>query len=235
MENNKSNLSKAISKSTEITHEKMMQLLGYAYDTTLKGLPGEKSVYTLVDDYLSKYDRETAISKLINNQTAKAATSGFVTGFGGFVTMPVTIPANIATVVVFQMRMIAAIACIRGYDLESDQVQTFVYVTLAGSTIADIVKRTGIVISNKMANKLVTKIPRTVLTKINQKVGFRLVTKFGTKGSVNLWKLIPVAGAVVGGGVDTLSTRTIARFAKKTFTETGINLGDNIFLPKNEL
>jgi len=84
------------------------------------------------------------------------------------------------------MRMIAAIALIRGYDLNSDQVQTFVYATLAGTTVSGIMKKTGIVIGNKVAMKVMQKIPGTVLTKINQAVGFRMVTKFGTKDAVNL-------------------------------------------------
>lgn len=39
------------------------------------------------------------------------------------------------------MRMVAAIAAIRGYDLKSDQVQTFVYASLTGTTVADITKK----------------------------------------------------------------------------------------------
>ena len=131
-----------------------------------------------------KYDKEIAIKKLINFQTTKAATSGFVTGFGGVLTMPVTIPANVYSVILFQMRMIAAIALIRGYDLNSDQVQTFVYATLAGTSLTNIMKQTGIVVGNKMLLGVVKKIPGKTLTKINQAVGFRMVTKFGKKAQL---------------------------------------------------
>jgi len=219
-------------KETTITQNKMMQTLDYAYGKTLTGLPGQKDINELVDDYLSKYDSETAINKLVNYQTTKAATSGFVTGFGGVLTMPVTIPANVSSVILFQMRMIAAIALIRGYDLNSDQVQTFVYATLAGTTVSGIMKKTGIVIGNKVAMKVMQKIPGTVLTKINQAVGFRMVTKFGTKGAVNLWKVVPVAGAVVGGSFDTITTRSIAKLARKTFTDVGIDMGDGTIIDK---
>mgnify|MGYP001157835770 CR=1 FL=1 len=129
--------------TAEVTQEKMMQTLDWAYDKTLTGLPGQKDIHDLVNDYLSKYDKETAIKKLINFQTTKSATSGFVTGFGGVLTMPVTIPANVSSVILFQMRMIAAIALIRGYDLNSDQVQTFVYATLAGTSLTNVMKQTG--------------------------------------------------------------------------------------------
>ncbi|WP_146552585.1 EcsC family protein [Rummeliibacillus sp. SL167] len=221
--------------AVNITQEKMLQTLDWAYEKTLTGLPGQKNIQELVEDYLSKYDKETAINKLINFQTTKAATSGFITGFGGVITMPVSIPANVTTVILFQMRMIAAIALIRGYDLKSDQVQTFVYATLAGSSVSDIMKKTGIVIGNKMLLGVVKKVPGKTLTKINQAVGFRLVTKFGTKGAINLGKAVPFAGAIVGGTFDTVTTRTIAKLAKKTFTEIGIDIGDGTIINKDEL
>lgn len=92
----------------------MLKALDWSYEATLNGLPGQKTVDDLVEDYLSKYDKETAIKKLVNFQTTKAAVSGFVTGFGGVITMPAALPLNVTTVILFQMRMIAAIAKIRG-------------------------------------------------------------------------------------------------------------------------
>ncbi|MCM0582665.1 EcsC family protein [Weissella diestrammenae] len=222
------------SKTGQISEETMSQALDWAYDKTLNGIPGQKSIDDLIDDYLSKYDKETAIDKLISYQTTKAAVSGFVTGFGGVITMPVTIPANITTVILFQMRMIAAIAKIRGYNLNSDQVQTFVYATLAGTSVADMMKKSGIVIGNKLAINVVKKIPGKTLTKINQAVGFRLATKFGTKGVVNLGKMVPVLGAGIGGVFDMTTTRTIAKYAKQTFTESGIDLGDGTIISQGE-
>lgn len=229
------NIKKATDSTSELTQEKMLQTLDWAYDKTMNGLPGQKHLDELVNDYLSKDDVETAINKLIAFQTTKAAASGFITGFGGLLTMPVTIPANITTVILFQMRMIAAIAKMRGYDLNSDQVQTFVYATLAGTTVTDIMKKTGIVVGNKMLLGVVKKIPGKTLTKINQMVGFRLVTKFGSKGAINLWKAVPVAGAVVGGTFDTVTTKSIGSLAKKTFTNDGIAVGDGTIIQKSDL
>ncbi|GFH41512.1 hypothetical protein Hs30E_00630 [Lactococcus hodotermopsidis] len=147
--------------------------------------------------------------------------------------MPVAIPANITTVILFQMRMIAAIALIRGYDLHDDQVRTFVYATLAGTTVSDLVKKTGIVFGNKLGVSLVKKIPGKVLTKINQAVGFRLATKFGSKGLINLGKMVPVIGAGIGGAFDTATTLQIAKLAKKSFSELGLNVGNGTILAKD--
>ena len=133
------------------------------------------------------------------------------------------------------MRMIATIAYMRGYDLKSDQVQTFVYAALTGTTVADIAKKAGIVVAEKLAQGMIKKIPGEVLKRINQAVGFRLVTKFGQKGVVNLGKMIPVAGALIGAGVDTISTQVIANHARSVFTSNGINLGDDLIIDIDEI
>ncbi|MFZ2572451.1 MAG: hypothetical protein WAX19_03745, partial [Trichococcus flocculiformis] len=57
------------------------------------------------------------------------------------------------------------------------------------------------------------------LTKINQKVAFRLVTKFGEKGVINLGKLVPIVGGVIGASVDGVGTKIIGNQAKKLFVE----------------
>lgn len=79
------------------------------------------------------------------------------------------------------------------------------------------------------------KVPGRTLTRINQAVGFRLVTKFGTKGVVNLWKAVSVAGAFVVGSIDTVTTRVIAKIAKKTLSDEGIDIGDGTILNQKEL
>lgn len=219
----------------KIDENSMMQVLDWAYDTTINGVPGQKKIQELADDYLKNDDVDTAISKMIAFQTSKAAISGFVTGFGGFLTLPVTIPANVTSVILVQMRMIATIAYMRGYDLKSDQVQTFVYAALTGTTVADIAKKAGIIVAEKLAQGMIKKIPGEVLKRINQAVGFRLVTKFGQKGVVNLGKMIPVAGALIGAGVDTVSTQVIANHALSVFTSNGINLGDDLIIDIDEI
>lgn len=115
------------------------------------------------------------------------------------------------------MRMIACTAYMAGFDLNCDQTQTFVYACLAGVAINGVIKQAGIKFGIKFANGLIKKIPGKVLTKINQKVGFRFITKFGTKGIVNFGKLIPGVGAVIGGGLDLVETKIIADRAYKWF------------------
>lgn len=123
-----------------------------------------------------------------------------------------------------QMRMIACLAYMGGYDTNSDQVQTLVYACLAGISIDQILKQAGIQFGNKFVMAMVKKIPGEVLTKINQKVGFRFVTKFGTKGIVNIGKAVPVVGGVISGGFDFVETKVIANRAYKMFINGDFNV-----------
>lgn len=206
-----------------ITQEQMMNILDKCYDASMKGLPNMPSSTDLALEYLDRYkDTKIAAQKLINTQIVKCTTSGFLTSLGGLIVLPVALPANIASVIYVQMRMIAALAVMGGFNPQDDEVQTLVYVCLAGMSIGDICKQTGIHFTTKLTTSLIKKIPGTVLTKINQKVGFRFVTKFGTKGIVNLGKAVPIVGGIVGGGLDFVGTKTIANRAYNVFVLNNI-------------
>jgi len=198
---------------------KGLQILDSLYAKCLDGIPKvSKPVEELARDYTKKYGyTDKAIDKLIQNQLSKNTINGFVTSFGGFITMPVTLPANITSVLYVQMRMVAAIAIIRGYDLNDDEVQTFVYGCMVKKAMSDIFKQGGVQVANKVSINAIKKIPGKTLTAINQKVGYRFITRAGTKGTINLTKSVPIVGAGVGGTIDFVTTKLIANRAKKVF------------------
>lgn len=202
-----------------------MQLLDKLYDQSVHGIAKvSPPIEVLANNYLEKSkDTPTAAKKFINYQIAKCTTSGFLTGLGGLITLPVAIPANVGSVMYVQMRMIACLAHMGGYDTNSDQVQTLVYGCLAGISIDQILKQAGIKFGNKFAMAMVKKIPGEVLIKINQKVGFRFLTKFGAKGIINIGKAVPVVGGIIGGGFDFVETKAIANRAYKMFIDGNFN------------
>lgn len=213
-----------------VSEQDMMRFLDEAYKKVLDGIPRvSPPVKTFAEDYLKKHKtKEAACKSMMKNQIIKCTTSGAIAGFGGLITLPVTLPANIANVLYVQMRMIACTAYMAGYDLNSDQTQTFVYACLAGVAVNQLLKKVGIKIGEKVFGNLIDKIPGKVLIAINKKVGMRLLTKYGTKGAVNLGKLMPGVGAVVGGGLDFLETKIIANRAYKWFFENNLEINDDI-------
>ena len=220
----KNTVSKASKKVEEkiqvnLTEQQMMEILNTLYIKSIDGIPKVSlPIDDLVKDYLDKNeDVEKAAESLINNSIVKCGTSGFLTSFGGFATLIAALPANITSVIYVQLRMCCAIAKMAGYDIYSDQVQTFIFVCLTGSAMTDILKQAGVKFGEKLGISMIKKIPGKTLTAINKKVGFRFVTKFGEKGIVNLGKVIPVVGGVVGGGFDIASTSVIGKNAYSIF------------------
>lgn len=196
----------------------MMKALDWAYEKAISGLPGMDSALVLAQKYLSQDGNiHDKVNSLIRWQNAKAGTSGFITGLGGIITLPVAVPANLASVLYIQIRMIAAIAYIGGYDLRDDKVKSLVYMCLVGNFMKDILQETGIRVGVKLTAQVVSGISEKTLLLINQRMGFRLLSAYGRKGAINLSKVVPVAGGIIGGSLDVFATNLIGNVARKTF------------------
>ena len=204
--------------SKEFTESTMTKMLDWGYDKAVNGVPGMNSAQELAESYMdeNKTLAENANS-LIRWQITKAGTSGFISGLGGIMTLPVTLPANITSVIFVQIRMIAAIAHMAGHELHNDKVKSLVYICLTGNAAKDILKGVGITVGTKLTQSAIKSISGKTIVAINQKVGFRLVTKFGEKGAVNLGKGLPLVGGIVGATFDTVTTNTIGNVARNAF------------------
>jgi hypothetical protein len=162
-------------------------------------------------------DIEKAIARLIRTHARLAGSAGFITGVGGLITLPVAIPASVGSTYMLAARMTAAIAHLRGYDIKSDDVRSTVLITMLGSSGAEVLKDVGIQAGQKSVAAVLKKVPGTFFIRINKAVGFRLVTKAGTKGVLNMTKIVPLVGAPIGAGMEVASIRAIAVYAKRNF------------------
>ncbi len=177
-----------------------------------------KGARTTADEALdASADVEQAIKKLIATHRRFVGVTGFATGFGGLATMAVTVPADVVSFQVTSTRMIAGIAHLRGHDLSSEYTRSLVLVCLLGASGTQVMSEAGIQLGTKAATSALRKLPGHMLVRLNQKVGFRLVTKFGQKGVVNLVKVIPVLGGGIGAGVNVTGISLLAGYAKRNF------------------
>jgi EcsC protein family len=162
-------------------------------------------------------DRDAAVRKVVASHVRLAALSGFVTGLGGVVTLPVAVPAAAAGLYVLATRMSAGIAHLRGYDIGTAEVRTAVLVSLLGSAGASVLKRAGVEFGRRSAAFALERMSAALLVEINKRVGYTLIAKAGEKGLLGLGKLVPFVGGPIGATVDGLSCRTIATYAMNTF------------------
>jgi len=213
----------------KLTESVISQALDFAYDKAINGFVGMDSALDLVESYKKAHpnDKRRQADALIKWHIAMGATSGFLTGLGGLITLPITIPANIASVLFIQVRMIVAIAVIGGYDPKDDRVKSFVYSCLVGNAVYDTLKDTGIKIGERIVlKKVISAISGGTLVRINRFVGFRLITKFGEKGLINLGKMVPIVGGVLGGTMDAVWVASVGKTAKLLFVEDGVEVDD---------
>jgi hypothetical protein len=163
-------------------------------------------------------DTEEAIRRIVNETTAAAGTTGFVTGLGGFVTLPATLPANITGQAILNARMVGSIAHLRGWDLHDEVVRNAVLIAVAGGSPNAVLAEFGVTVGRKLTETAIKRLPIEIIRAINKRAGFMLIAKYGTKRSaVTLAKFVPVVGGIVGGTVDAGFTRIVARAAKKAF------------------
>ncbi len=83
----------------------LMKALNLVYEKAIEGVPGTSGIPGLgsVEDFARGYMEgegsiEDKVDSLIRFQVAKASASGFVSGLGGFLTLPVTLPTNLVSV-----------------------------------------------------------------------------------------------------------------------------------------
>ena len=192
----------------------MTNILNNIYDSAINGRAVELS-----NEYIDRYGRtELAIDKLVSCQRRKCTTTGFVTGLGGLVSIPVTLPADLYSSLVIQVNMIVAIAVIRGYDVHSEEVKTLVFLCIVGNSIGDVLKQAGIkAITDYTAKTIIPKLTAIVSKRIVAKVGSRLVVKASAKGLSSAAKMIPVLGGLIGGAYNYAEVSTYANIARERF------------------
>lgn len=211
---------------TELTQSNIEKAFEWLYQRAINGIPGLDSAPEMAQKYLAKGGSlNDSVNALIKWQIVKAGTSGFLTGLGGLLTLPIAVPANFASVIYVHITMIAAIAYMGGYDLKDDKVKTLVYACLVGNSAKDILKDSGIIIGRKLTESAINNISKQTLGAINKKVGFKLVTKFSEKGTIVLGRAVPFVGGVIGASIDGIATQRVGNIARETFIVSPLNFG----------
>ena len=170
-------------------------------------------------------DRAKAEKIIASSHFKKIAGGGFVTGLGGLITMPVALPANVVEFYLLTTRAVAAIAHLRGHDVQQPELRSAVLLTLVGADARDILTSAGIpgtlVSGGRLASLASRQLPAPVLMVVNKAVGFRLLAQTGEKVLARLGKAIPLAGGVIGAGLDVYLFRRIIDHAREEFPQQG--------------
>jgi len=161
---------------------------------------------------------DDVIAQIIRESVLAAGGTGFVTGIGGFVALPLTFPANVTGNLVINARMVGAIAYLLGHDLEDPYVQASILLTVAAADSQKVLAELGVEIGGEGTHEAISKLPVAVVREINRRAGFFLLAKYGGKRlAFQAIRAIPLVGGVVGGGIDASLTRYVGGLATRTF------------------
>ncbi|MGA4670512.1 EcsC family protein [Propionibacteriaceae bacterium Y1923] len=190
-------------------------------EVAIDGAAGVPSAKEAASSHLGKKsDRDQAIDALVTQHIALAGAQGFATNLGGLVTMAVTLPANLAGVAVIQCRMVAAIAHLRGYDLDDNRVRSAILMCLLGESSATELITAGDLPSTPMAIATAPVFDRDLdLTVSNHVLGQLLQQLGGKRIGVLLARRIPVVGGGVGAATDGWATFQVASYARAEFVD----------------
>ena len=158
---------------------------------------------------------DRAIESLIDFHVRLATAGGFVTNLGGVAALPVAVPANLTGVAIVQVRMIAAIAHLRGYDLDDNRVRTaLVMCLLGGEQVVKLIKE-GKLPTSPMAIATAPVFDPALDARVAEAVVSDLAGRIGGKNlALTVTKRVPLVGGGIGAVVDAVATRQIGRYAK---------------------
>lgn len=199
------------------------KLVANILDTGIDGKGPLPGAVALADKARAQSDdTDDAIDKIVGQHLRGGAAGGFVTSLGGFLTMPIAIPANVLEFYIQATRMVGAIAHLRGYDVNDPQIRTAVLLTLVGSDSDDVLRKAGVTVGGgAVSNLAMQRLPKSALMIINKAVGFRLLKSVGEKTFSKLGRGVPLVGGVVGAGLDGWMMKRIADAAKREFPQIG--------------
>jgi hypothetical protein len=156
--------------------------------------------------------RRQRAEKMIRPHVALAGTTGFVTGLGGWLTMPITVPADLAGVALLQLHLAASCAALAGRDLRTkatqDEVIECLLMTDVGENTEEVeaAERVGV----KLAERGLRFFIGQAVTWSAKRAGQQLVARRFARG-------VPLVGGAIGAVSDAYITRVVAQHALDTF------------------
>ena len=158
---------------------------------------------------------DDAIESLIDHHVRLASAQGFVTNLGGLPALPVSIPANLTGVAVVQVRMIAAIAHLRGYDIDDGRVRTAMVMCLLGGEQVGKRIALGKLPTSPMVIATAPMFDSELDAQVAQEVVADLLARVsGKRAALMITKRVPLVGGGVGAVLDGLATHQIGKYAK---------------------
>lgn len=149
---------------------------------------------------------------------ALCTSTGFVCGLGGFLTLPVTLPANVAGVALLQLHLCAATAFLGAWDPRDPEVRERCFACLTGAIeghperdeTQEVVDRSAVKVAERGL-----RLAAEAAVALAQQTGTWGASRFIRKRLPR--RSLPLVGGLIGGASDLYATRKVAAAARTAF------------------
>lgn len=192
-------------------------VLSQLYPRAVAGLPVLGTPRDLAAEIATtEGDFDDHVDRLVRRHIAITGAAGFVSGLGGWIALPVALPANLAGVALVQLHMVASIAVLAGHDPALPGTRERVVRCLIGTAPSDperdadaeTLDRVGLKLAERGLNLVISGLVGTAQWGA-KKVAGRVQSR--------VLRGIPLVGGVIGAVSDGYVTVQVARAAREEF------------------
>lgn len=148
-----------------------------------------------------------AIDLMIKKESLKVGASGFITNLGGLLTLPISLPVNTFALLLFQFRLILAIAIIYKVDISEPKMKPYFYLLICGQSGGQLVQE---YLKRYFMNRA-----QSFTYMASRKICKAIIMQHGIKNISKCFKMLPFMGGIVAGAIDGGFTYKMAYFANK--------------------
>ena len=192
-------------------------VLDRLYPTVLDGVPGLGTPQQLAAQARAGGgSQDEQVDRLVRKHLAISASAGFLSGLGGWITLPVVLPANMAAVASVQLHMAASIAALAGHDPRLSGTRERVLGCLIGNGPVDPARDAEQETLDRVGVKLAE---RGLNLVVSATVG---AAKWGARKAAGrvqrrVLRGIPLVGGFIGAASDGYVTKKVADAARDEF------------------
>lgn len=157
------------------------------------------------------------VDMVVRRHLAITGATGFVGGLGGWLTLPVALPVNLAGVALVQLHMAATIAVLAGRDPSTPAVRDTVLRCLVGVLPADDERTADAEAVDRVGLKLAERGVRFVVQAAMGAASWGAQKVATSTARRTVLRGVPFVGGLIGGATDAYVTWQVARAARDAF------------------
>lgn len=163
-------------------------------------------------------DPDAVVEEAIRSAMWRTAGTGALAGLGGVLTLPAG-GGDLLYFLYAEIELSAAIFTLFGVELDDEQHRPILLAAAMGLGVNEMVRIVGSRLGERAAQQLLRQLSQEAAKQLQRVLGQRLMAHLARRGWLGLGRLVPLTGAVVGGGINAVLIRTAGEAMRHTAKE----------------